>query len=49
MNGFNLAYRIPQTQALFSGKVERTFYRDIDKLIALEFLSEQDGLIFIGE
>ena len=42
-------YRIPQIQALYSGKVERTFYRDIDKLIALEFLSEQDGLIFIGE
>ncbi|WP_151978078.1 Fic family protein [Acinetobacter soli] len=41
-------YRIPQIQALYSGKVERTFYRDIDKLIELNFLSEQDGLVLIG-
>lgn len=41
-------YRIPQIQALYSGKVERTFYRDVDKLIELNFLSEQDGLIIMG-
>lgn len=41
-------YRIPRIQVLFSGKTERTFYRDIDKLIEMEFLSEQDGLIFVG-
>ncbi len=41
-------YRIPQIQALYLGKVERTFYRDIDKLIALNFLSEQDGLLVMG-
>lgn len=41
-------YRIPQIQALYNGKVERTFYRDIDKLIDLNFLSEQDGLILVG-
>ena len=41
-------YRIPQIHALYSGKVERTFYRDIDKLIELNFLSEQDGLIMGG-
>lgn len=41
-------YRIPRIQILFSGKTERTFYRDIDKLIEMEFLSEQDGLIFVG-
>lgn len=38
-------YRIPQIQNLYDGKVERTFYRDIDKLIDLNFLSEQDGLV----
>lgn len=42
-------YRIPQVQALYSGKVERTFYRDLDKLIELKFLHEQDGLILIGQ
>ena len=42
-------YRIPQVQALYNGKVERTFYRDIDKLIELKFLHEQDGLILIGQ
>lgn len=41
-------YRISQIQALYNGKVERTFYRDIDKLIDLNFLSEQDGLILVG-
>ena len=41
-------YRIPQIHALYSGKVERTFYRDIDKLMELEFLSEQDGLVVLG-
>ena len=41
-------YRIPQIQALYSGKVERTFYRDIEKLIELDFLSEQDGLLIVG-
>lgn len=41
-------YRIPQIQALYNGKVERTFYRDIDKLIELNFLHEQDGLIIVG-
>lgn len=41
-------YRIPQIQALYTGKVERTFYRDIEKLIDLNFLFEQDGLILIG-
>ncbi|MDC5405553.1 Fic family protein [Acinetobacter pittii] len=41
-------YRIPQIHALYSGKVERTFYRDIDKLIELNFLSEKDGLILIS-
>lgn len=41
-------YRIPQIHVLYSGKVERTFYRDIDKLIELNFLSEQDGLIMGG-
>ncbi|WP_218208619.1 Fic family protein [Acinetobacter sp. F9] len=41
-------YRIPQIQSLYNGKVERTFYRDIDKLIDLNFLSEQDGLILVG-
>lgn len=42
-------YRIPQIQALYIGKVERTFYRDIDKLIELNFLSDQEGLIIIGK
>lgn len=41
-------YRIPQIQALYLGKVERTFYRDIDKLIELNFLSEQEGLLVMG-
>lgn len=41
-------YRISQIQSLFIGKTERTFYRDIDKLIELNFLSEQDGLIYLG-
>lgn len=41
-------YRIPQIHALYSGKVERTFYRDIDKLMELEFLSEQEGLVVLG-
>lgn len=41
-------YRIPQIQALYHGKVERTFYRDIDKLIELQFLAEQNGLILVG-
>lgn len=41
-------YRIPKIQALYSGKVERTFYRDIEKLIELDFLSEQDGLQIVG-
>ncbi|WP_029574656.1 Fic family protein [Acinetobacter sp. P8-3-8] len=41
-------YRNPQIQILYNGKVERTFYRDVDKLIELNFLSEQDGLILIG-
>lgn len=41
-------YRIPQIQALYLGKVERTFYRDIDKLIELNFLSEQEGLLMMG-
>lgn len=41
-------YRLPQIKALYNGKVERTFYRDVDKLIDLNFLSEQEGLILIG-
>ena len=41
-------YRIPQIHALYNGKVERTFYRDIDKLMELEFLSEQDNLVVLG-
>jgi Fic family protein len=41
-------YRMPQIQALYSGKVERTFYRDIAKLIEHSFLTEQDGLIVLG-
>lgn len=41
-------YRIPQIQTLYDGKTERTFYRDIDKLVELNFLSEQDGLIIMG-
>lgn len=41
-------YRTPQIQTLFRGKTDRTFYRDIDKLIELNFLSELEGLIFIG-
>ena len=41
-------YRIAQIQSLYSGKTERTFYRDIDKLVELNFLSEQDGLIVMG-
>lgn len=41
-------YRLPQIQALYHSKVERTFYRDMEKLIDLNFLSEQDGLILIG-
>ena len=41
-------YRIPRIQILFNGKTDRTFYRDIDKLIEMKFLSEQDGLIFVG-
>jgi hypothetical protein len=41
-------YRMPQIQVLYSGKVERTFYRDIAKLIEHSFLTEQDGLIVLG-
>lgn len=41
-------YRIPQIQALYTNKTDRTFYRDLDKLIDLEFLSEQGGLIVMG-
>jgi Fic family protein len=41
-------YRIQQIQSLYFGKTERTFYRDIDKLIELKFLSDQDGLIIVG-
>ncbi|MCH4248859.1 MAG: Fic family protein [Acinetobacter populi] len=42
-------YRTPQIQSLFIGKTERTFYRDIDKLIELQFLSDRHGLIYIGD
>lgn len=41
-------YRIPQIQSLYHGKVERTFYRDVDKLIDQNFLCEEDGLILIS-
>lgn len=41
-------YRIPQIQILYDRKTERTFYRDIDKLVELKFLSEQDGLVVMG-
>lgn len=41
-------YRISQIQSLYDGKTERTFYRDIDKLVELSFLFEQDGLIIMG-
>ncbi|MDV2438009.1 hypothetical protein QR665_00610 [Acinetobacter gerneri] len=41
-------YRIPQIESLYDGKTERTFYRDIDKLVDLNFLSEQDGLVVMG-
>jgi Fic family protein len=42
-------YRIPQIQVLYTGKTERTFYRDIARLVELNFLDDQDGLIVVGE
>ena len=42
-------YRIPQIQVLYTGKTERTFYRDIARLIELNFLDDQDGLIIVGD
>lgn len=42
-------YRIPQIQVLYTGKTERTFYRDIARLIELNFLDDQDGLIVVGD
>ncbi len=41
-------YRMPQIQALYSGKTERTFYRDIAKLMEYNFVTEQNGLIVLG-
>ena len=41
-------YRIPQIQVLYTGKTERTFYRDIARLVELNFLDDQDGLIVVG-
>lgn len=40
--------RNSQVSMLYNGKTERTFYRDIAKLIELGFLSESDGLIIMG-
>lgn len=41
-------FRTIQVKSLYGRITERTFYRDVDKLIELNFLSEQDGLIHIG-
>ena len=42
-------YRIPQIQVLYTGKTERTFYRDIARLVELNFLDDQDGLMVVGD
>lgn len=42
-------YRQPTTQALYHGVTERTYYRDVQKLTALEFINEQDGKLLLGK
>lgn len=41
-------YRLPIVQTIYQGKTERTFYRDINKLIELGFLIEYDGKTVIN-
>lgn len=36
-------YKKPTVQALFHGKTERTFYRDIEKIVKMGFWIEQNG------
>ncbi|EXR21368.1 hypothetical protein J669_1698 [Acinetobacter baumannii 1295549] len=38
-----------QIQALYTGKIELTFFRDIAKLIELNFLDDQDDLIVVDD
>ena len=39
-------YKKPMMQTLFYGKTERTYFRDIEKIVKMGFLKENKGKLY---